>query len=89
MRNIIKNWIKQYKEIATIKKSPHLISLYTNPAEELQLAAINKHTRNIKYISNPSEMVQMVAVKRNPESIIWIKNRVKKHSLNVSVRIHI
>lgn len=81
MRNIIKNWIKQYKEIATIKKSPHLISLYTNPAEELQLAAINKHTRNIKYISNPSEMVQMVAVKRNPESIIWIKKPSEKAQL--------
>lgn len=78
MRNIIKNWIKQHKEIAAIKKKPHLISLYTNPAEELQLAAINKHTRNIKYISNPSEKVQIDAVRRNPESIIWIKKPSEK-----------
>lgn len=74
MKSLIGKWIEQYKEIASIKREPSLISNYEHPEEKLQLAAISRHTRCIKYIRNPSEAVQLEAVRRNPESIIWIKN---------------
>lgn len=81
MKNKIKKWIKQHKDVAAIKRNPDLISNYTNPEEKLQLAAINKHALSIKYISKPSEIVQMTAVRRNPESIVWIKNPSEKIQL--------
>lgn len=82
MKTLIGKWIEQYKEIASIKKEPSLISNYEHPEEKLQFAAISRHTRCIKYIRNPSEAVQLEAVRRNPESIVWIKNPCEKVQLS-------
>lgn len=82
MKTLIGKWIEQYKEIASKKKEPSLISNYEHPEEKLQFAAISRHTRCIKYIRNPSEAVQLEAVRRNPESIVWIKNPCEEVQLS-------